>query len=113
VGFLRDLTGAQPFGVEVVSLVVSAHLLDLLARKVERVSWVMRLVTSFIFLISYSFFLMILSSFLTGTNRFSGYPVLASLGMALATAVLLPVFFYVTSYFFRDRLPLRQYELFG
>lgn len=111
-GLLRDLAGSAPFGVETSALVLSSLVLDLLVQKIEHTFMIFRMGIALIFLfctlaLSYSF------SLIFGVR--SGYAAsdLSILfSSAVYSALLYPLFFSMTSRWFKDRRLLKQYELF-
>jgi rod shape-determining protein MreD len=112
VGILRDLTSSQILGLETVSLVFVAFLLDLLVQKIERDIFFLRVLAVFLFVFSVLMMNLILSNFLTDIPRFSWYEIGIAVGTSLYTAAVMPLFFYGTRYWFHDRTFLKQYELF-
>ena len=113
VGLLRDVTGSQPLGVETAVLTSSALVLGFLAQKMERDSFVVRVLAVFLFVFFDSLLILFLSGFLNFTNEFSGFFFLMIVSSAFLTALISPLFFYLTGKWFKDHLPLKQYELFG
>ena len=112
VGILRDLTGSQFLGFETASFVLASMILDLLVQKMEREFVLLRFAAAFIFVFCASMFHLILVSLVTGTIYLSWYRCWVVFGSSLYTALLMPLFFYVTAKWFGDRAVLKQYELF-
>lgn len=111
-GLLRDLSGSAPFGVETSALVLSSLVLDLLVQKIEHSTMVFRMGIAFIFLtctlaLSYS-----LSLIFGVRSDFVSNDLSILFGSAIYSALLYPLFFSVTSRWFKDRRLLKQYELF-
>lgn len=112
-GIFRDLTGSHLMGVEVVTLLLFTFLFDLLAQKVERDSNWVRCAGTFLFVFCVLAAIAVFSRFLGDTVPLSGYMLGAALGTAFYTACLAPGFFALTARWFHDRVPMKQYELFG
>ncbi len=113
VGLSRDFISSQVFGLETLALVYAAYLLNLIVQKMERSRMLLRMVVAFYFT-SLAFIINILSAtFVMENVRMSWNYVSVALGSALYTAVLLPVFFYISSKWFNDTVSIKQYELFS
>jgi len=112
VGVARDLVSTQSLGIETLSLVLTSALLYLRIQKIEREWWWLRILTAFLFILCVSVISMIMSSFLTGTLPNFWYYSSVALGSSIYTAVVTPVFFYLTARWFRDHVAFKQYELF-
>ncbi len=112
VGFLWDVTGSTPLGVQTVSLVLAAWLLDLFVQKAEREAFVIRLIAAFLFVLLASLFTLGLTDFLGAATPAFGVAMALSLVTALTSSALLPLFFHLSARFFQDRMVLRQYEFF-
>lgn len=112
-GILRDFTTVQPLGVETVVLVSCAIGLALFTQKIERESLLMQMfvVFSFVFLVLST--ILILSGFLVSGHPVGSYGILVSLTAAFSSAVIAPVYFALTEWWFQGRSGLKQYELFG
>jgi len=113
VGFFRDIFSPGLLGVETVTGAAASAGLILLVRKIERGTAVMRMAASFlyIFLMLYGIFL--ISKILGGPSYDFPFAFQIAFASAFETALLAPPFFYLTARWFHDRIPLRQYELFG
>ena len=111
-GFLRDALSTQPMGVETVVLLAAALSLSFFVKKIERRSSVMRIFIGFIFVFGVSLFVLVFSNLL----GFAQQPLWQCLTLAVSTAgstvVFLPLFFFLTAWWFREKEMLRQYELF-
>lgn len=113
IGIFRDLTGPHRMGIEVVTLLLFTFLFDLLAQKVERNSNWVRFAGAFLFVFCVLAATAVFSRFLGDRVFVSGYMLGAALGTAFYTACLTPGFFALTARWFHDRVPMKQYELFG
>ncbi len=111
VGLMRDLTGSQPLGTETLVLSLAAAGLDFFVLKIERRMFLMRVITTFLFVFSVTLLSLILSGFLG--SSISWFHLGTALRTALATAVFMPIFFSLAGFWFRDTGSLKQYELFG
>ena len=112
-GILRDFAGSHFLGLETAALVAASFVLDLLVQKIDRDSPVMRMAVGFLFVFLVSILVVVFSNFLGGAREISWYTFQISAGAALYSAAVLPPFIYVTGRWFHDRVPLKQYELFG
>ncbi len=112
-GVLRDLAGSHSLGLETAALVAASFVLDLLVQKIERDSQVTRVAVGFLFVFFVSILIVLFSNFLGEAREISWYTFGVSVGTAFYSAMMLPPFFYVTGHWFHDRIPLKQYELFG
>ncbi|MBN1689149.1 MAG: hypothetical protein JW893_08620 [Candidatus Omnitrophica bacterium] len=113
IGLLRDLTVNHPFGIETIAVVVTAHFLDIFVHKVERDAWAVRFMMSFLFLLSVGMLILVIEPMMGGRVFLSWGTFLEVFKMAVSTTFVMPVVFFCTALFFRDRAPIRQYELFG
>ena len=111
-GLLRDLSGSAPFGVETSALVLSSLVLDLLVQKIEHSLMVFRMGIALIFLTCTLFLSYCLSLIFGVRSSYVPSDMSILFGSAIYTALLYPLFFSVTSRWFKDRRPLKQYELF-
>ncbi len=112
VGFLRDLANSQHFGIEILSCVTAAVLLERVIQKIERTALFFRFFISFLFVLMIQVFNFTLSYSVAGGSHFFWNSLGIGLGTAVYTCTLLPVFFYLTARWFHDSLPVKQYELF-
>ncbi len=112
-GLARDLTGSLDLGVETLVLFISTLVLDFLVQKLDRESQLVRMIAAFLFVFWVLLELAYCSSFFGMKLPVTGHALLGILTTALYTAVWTPVFFGVTSRWFHDRTPMKQYELFG
>ncbi len=112
VGLSRDLANSQHFGVETFSCVTAAVLLELVIQKIERTALFFRFFISFVFILMIQVVNFTLSYSVAGGSHFFWNSLGIGLGTAIYTCALLPVFFYLTAWWFQDRLPVKQYELF-
>ncbi|MBI3306786.1 MAG: rod shape-determining protein MreD [Candidatus Omnitrophica bacterium] len=112
IGVFRDLTGTHPLGLETIVLVLFTFLFDLLAQKVERNFNFIRVAGTFLFVFCVLTVLAVAACFFGGDAAF-GYPAGVVFVTAFYTGCLAPLFFNLTARWFHDRLPLKQYELFG
>lgn len=115
VGILRDLTSSLPLGVETVSLAVVAVSLAFLLQKLQRDSFLIQWMAGAFFVLAVSFSNLFLSAFLGEGASLTWFSFLACLGASSATALVMPVFFWLTSRWFSREITAlkRQYELFG
>ncbi|MBI3313447.1 MAG: rod shape-determining protein MreD [Candidatus Omnitrophica bacterium] len=113
IGIFRDLTGSHLLGLETLVLLLVTFLFDLLAQKVERNSNLMRFAGTFLFILSVFGALAAASGIFGSPAPISGYVFTAMTGTAFYTACLSLPFFALTTHWFHDRVPLKQYELFG
>lgn len=113
VGLLKDVTSVQPLGIETAVLGAASFVLVRMVQTVDRESLLNRFLTCFVFVLSVSLLIWVFSGFLISSSPLSWYSVTTCLTLALSTAVVMPVFFYLTSRWFKDQQPLKQYELFG
>ena len=113
VGLLKDLVSFQPLGLETIVLGLASFVLAFVVQKIDRESLVNRFLACFVFVLSVSFLVWGLARFLVSSSEISWYPVTACLTLALSTSIVMPVFFYLISWWFKDHEPLKQYELFG
>ena len=111
-GLLRDFTSVEYLGLETLSLVAGAILLDWAVHKVDRRSQLIRGLSAFLFFLGVQILQVCLVSLLSAHGRLN----VSTMGMILKTslwnALVTPVFFYLSAVWFRDKKPLRQYELF-
>ena len=112
VGLMRDLTGCSLVGTETFSLVTTSFVLDFVVQKIERERPLVRFLTAFLFVFCVSVLASMVLVFLTGFPGLSWYGISVALGTSLYTACLMPLFFHLTSRYFHDRVPLKQFELF-
>lgn len=112
-GLLRDLVGSGPFALEAVILVTLAFSLDRFLTKFDRGAMFTRIASAWVFVYLTSAANIILTN-LFRANASLGTVSVSHLAFqtATASALLMPVFFYLISHWFRVRLPLKQYELF-
>ena len=113
VGLLRDGVGTQPLGVETLVLSLLAFILGFFVQKVERQSWLMRMATGFLFVFASTLLVVTFSKILGAHSAFSWHSVSVSFGVALSTALFMPIFFYLSRLWFGMSESLKQYELFG
>ena len=113
VGFLRDLSSIQPFGVSMVSVVGASLILLFAMLKIERQWIVVRMMVAFTYVFLILTFETLLSLILGVHGLISWNTVRIFWGSAFATTALLPVFFWFARLWFHDRQPLRQFELFS
>ena len=115
VGILRDLTGSLPLGVETVSLAAMAASLIFLLQKFQRDSFLIQWIIGIFFVLAVSLSNLFLSAFLGSGTSLTWFSFLSCLGASVATALIMPLFFWLTSrWFYRETTALkRQYELFG
>ena len=114
IGVLRDLAGSQPLGIETAGLAVVSTGLLFFMQKLAREFFPMRMMGAMIFVFSALLMNLILANFLSPTPQITLYALGACVASAVVSALLMPVFFFITDYGFRDSVRnLRQYELFG
>ena len=112
IGVLRDLMGTGPIGIETFSLIASAVILHFAVQKVEREQTILRMVCAGLFTFFVLLFQGIAYLFLTGINFDVLYYLSFSLGSSLVTGLLVPIFFFISSWWFHDRATIKQYDLF-
>ena len=113
VGMFRDFFSSQALGVETVSLVLAALLLDQMVQKMQRELLWLRMVTGVIFILSILFFQFLITGLVTGVSQSYWYSWGIAFGSALYSAVLIPLFFFISAHWFHDRMAFKQYELFA
>ena len=113
IGLLRDLAGSQPLGAETAALAAVSAGLDFLILKIDRGSFLMQFAACFLFIFLVMALTLILSGFLGSAAGLSWKSLGIALGAALSTAAAMPFFFYLNALWFRERVSLKQYELFG
>lgn len=112
VGLLRDFMSSTYWGIETGILVLSSYALCLFVQKIERYSLLMRITTAFIFILTVLFLNLIAGGLAEGLTEISWNILLNAFGMAVASAFVMPLFFFLSALWFRDRSRLKQYELF-
>lgn len=113
-GILRDLVSSQPLGIETAGLTAVSSGLLFFMQKLEREFFPMRMAGAMIFVFSAQIMNLTLSSFLSPASQFSWPALSACLASSFISALVMPVFFFITDYGFRESVRnLRQYELFG
>ena len=112
VGVLRDVLSSQPLGVETAVLFTAALAIGFFVQKIERRSWIMRILAGFIFVYGVSLLVLVISNLLGFSHQSLWECFALSWAGALSTVIFLPVFFYATSMWFGEKFSLRQYELF-
>ncbi len=113
VGFLRDLLGVQPFGVEACMLGLLALGLAVFVNRIEKQSLLMRFIGSFLFVFFALISILMLSGLLGAPVEISSQTMGLSFYSAASTAFMMPVIFYFMARWFGQREFLKQYELFG
>ncbi|MCM8775465.1 MAG: hypothetical protein NC930_03845 [Candidatus Omnitrophica bacterium] len=111
-GILRDLAGTHPFGLETCVLFFASAVLEFLVHKIDREFPIVRLAATFLFLLCVLTMILLVSRILGFYANISWGAFWIALGTAFYTTCLSPIFFLVTSYWFHDKLRLKQYELF-
>ncbi len=113
-GVLRDLVSSQPLGVETASLVSVAAGLIFLMQKLQHDFFPFRVIGAGVFVASALLLNLTLSSFLASSASYSTHAFLTCFSAAFSSAVFAPLFFHLTSRWFREgSRPLKQYELFS
>ena len=111
-GLLRDLATGQPLGVETAVLVSLGLGLGFIVQKIEREFFIMRFACTFLFIFFADLGVSILSGFYGLAYGLSGRITAISFGNALVSALVMPFFFSLSRRWFKDRVFLKQYELF-
>ena len=111
-GFLRDALSTQPMGVETAVLLAAALSLSFFVKKVERRSVVMRMIIGFIFIFGVNLFVLAISNLLGFSQQSLGQCLALAGSTAGSTVLFLPLFFFLTAWWFTEKEALRQYELF-
>lgn len=112
IGIMNDFMSTTYWGIETLILGASAYVLFLFVRKIERYSMMMRVATTFVFILIVLMLKLIAEGIAEELTEISWIVLLDVFGMALASALVLPLFFYLSSFWFRDSSRLKQYELF-
>lgn len=114
-GILRDLSGTLPLGVETVSLAVLSGLLIFFLRKFQRDVFLMQWIVGSVFIFIIMLFDVFFSGFLSPGYPVTFYALLSCFTVALTSALVMPVFFFITGrWFHKESVSLKkQYELFG
>ena len=111
-GLMRDFTGFAPFGVEASSLVLAGLILDIMVQKIEHGLMFFRMAIAFLFVFCVLSLNYLFALVLGSRSGFAWQDLRDFTGAALYTALVYPVFFYVTALWFHNRRLLKQYELF-
>lgn len=113
-GILRDLSGSQTLGVETVSVVFWAIVLDSILLKISRDSQGVKFILPFFYVFSVLLLNLGFSTFLNQKDAmivFEGIP--KAFFTALYTAIVLPVMSGLFGVWFQPQKRTRQYELFS
>ena len=112
IGLLRDFSGSQFFGIETASLIIASTVLNVIVQKIDRESAVTRIAVSFVFVFSVLMLSGLFPALVGAPVALTLHTFLISAAVACYTSVLTPIFSTVTSRWFRERAPMKQYELF-
>ncbi len=111
-GLLRDFTSSEYLGLETLSLAAGAILLDWAVHKVDRRSSFIRGFYTFLFFLGVQGIQIFFVSLLSAQGKINGATLSMIFKTSLWNALVTPAFFYFSAFWFHDRKPLRQYELF-
>ena len=112
VGLVRDFIGGHLFGIETLSLSLTAFALYFGMLKLERDSPWVRWVVALLFVLTAETLSVLLGTWFETSTRFNGGFAKSIFLTTLYTAVLAPGFFWFTGRWFQRVSFLKQYELF-
>lgn len=114
VGLLRDLLGSQLFGIEMMSFVLAALLLDFVLQKMERGFFSLWVALCFLFTSLVLCLELLSTAFLTGQIQISWYVLALAFGSGFYTAVAMPFYFAAIDFWKKRKLKTQQqYDLFS